>query len=239
MSFKNNRIELEEKGYSVLTPIYNNSEIADILNVIQNAEQDNKSFLKTNDLFAIRQLFNVIPQVKNLLFNKNLIELVEESLGSNSFLTKAIYFDKPKQSNWFVAYHQDLSISVNQRTDVDNYTNWTYKNGQYGVQPPLEILNNIVTVRVHLDDTDKHNGALKVISESNKNGVLRKENIDWSNKKEIICEVKKGGVMLMKPLTFHASNRTTNHKQRRVIHMEFSNKELIKPLEWLERIELN
>ncbi len=44
--------------------------------------------------------------------------------------------------------------------------------------------------------------------------------------------------MLMKPLTLHASNRTTNNQQRRVIHIEFSNQKLPSPLEWLEYCEI-
>lgn len=43
--------------------------------------------------------------------------------------------------------------------------------------------------------------------------------------------------MLMKPLTMHASNRTTNLKRRRVIHLEFCNQDLAKPLNWLEKIK--
>ncbi len=40
--------------------------------------------------------------------------------------------------------------------------------------------------------------------------------------------------MIMKPLTIHASNKTTNFKQRRVIHLEFNTKQLEPPLNWLE-----
>jgi len=127
-----------------------------------------------------------------------------------------------------------LSISVDRKFEVSNYKNWTFKKGQFGVQPPLNILENIVTVRVHLDKTEKENGALKVIPTSHKKGIYRPETIDWNVETEHICEVEKGGVMLMKPLTLHASDRTTNHKQRRVLHLEFSTKKLENPLQWLE-----
>jgi hypothetical protein len=39
----------------------------------------------------------------------------------------------------------------------------------------------------------------------------------------------------MKPLLFHASNKTTNNERRRVLHIEFSNQELPDGLEWSEK----
>jgi hypothetical protein len=39
----------------------------------------------------------------------------------------------------------------------------------------------------------------------------------------------------MKPLLLHSSSRTTNHKKRRVIHIEFSNQELPTALKWAEK----
>ena len=98
--------------------------------------------MKTKDLFAIRQLIKNVPELTDLLFNEKLTELISDLSESEYFLTKAIYFDKPSESNWFVAYHQDLSISVDQKTELENYTNWTFKKGQYGVQPPIEVLED-------------------------------------------------------------------------------------------------
>ncbi|WP_200825089.1 MULTISPECIES: phytanoyl-CoA dioxygenase family protein [Aquimarina] len=231
-----NKVELEEIGYSVLTNLYTESEINKMSTCIKNSEQNGDSFLKTKDVFAIRQLINVIPELKTILFNKNLIDFLPDS---SYFLTKAIYFDKPKESNWFVGYHQDLSIAVDQKANLKDYINWTFKKGQFGVQPPIKILQDTITIRIHLDKTDKNNGALKVIPKSHLQGIHRSKSIDWKNETEHICEIEKGGAMLMKPLILHASNRTTNNKQRRVIHLEFCNHELTNPLNWLERQEIN
>ncbi len=115
----------------------------------------------------------------------------------------------------------------------------TIKQNQFAVQPPLEILQNIVTVRIHLDDTDENNGALKVVPKSHAKGIYRPETIDWTVEKEVSCNVPKGGIMLMKPLLLHSSGRTTNNRQRRVIHIEFSNQELPADLNWAEWLNLN
>ena len=234
MKYKNNKIELENEGYSIIFSLFSDKEISEIICCIEEAEKKDSSFLRTKDLFAIRQLMNVIPELKGHIFNHNFSNLLSDLGFSEKSLTKAIYFDKPSSSNWFVAYHQDLSISVDQKTELENYSKWTFKKGQHGVQPPVEILENTTTIRIHLDKTNEKNGALKVIPGSHLNGVYRAEFLD--KKTEQICSVEKGGVMLMKPLTFHASSRTINNKRRRVIHMEFCNHQLAKPLNWLERM---
>ena len=238
MNYEKNKIELEENGFSVLTNLYSENEINRILACIENAEQDGNSFLKTKDLFAIRQLIKNVPELTDLLFNKKLNELVSNISESDYFLTKAIYFDKPSESNWFVAFHQDLSISVDKKADLNDYINWTFKKGQNGVQPPIKILQDTITIRIHLDQTEKDNGALKVIPKSHLRGIIRADSKDWNTENELICEVEKGGIMLMKPLILHASNRTINGKKRRVIHLEFNKHKLTEPLNWLEHYEI-
>lgn len=230
---------LQVNGYAITDNLYSDTEIQKIISCIENNQKENDAFLRTNNLFAIRQLLMNVPQLKTYLFNSKLKTLLNNLFEDDYFLTKAIYFDKPKTSNWFVAYHQDLSIPVSEKNNVDGYINWTYKKGVYGVQPPTDILEDIVTVRIHLDDTTAENGALRVIPKSHHKGIYRPETIDWNIEIEETCEVQKGSLMLMKPLLMHASNRTTNNKQRRVIHLEFCSKELTKPLEWLECLQFN
>ena len=203
---------------------------------IQNIDTSKETFRKSEDLFAIRQFLKEVSHVKDLIFNDNLKTIIEEIFGEKYFAVKSIYFDKPEKSNWYVAYHQDLTISVDKKIDLENFGPWTTKQNQFAVQPPLDILENIFTIRIHLDETDENNGALKVVRKSHSKGIYRPETIDWRVETENICNVEKGGVMIMKPLLLHGSNRTTNGKKRRVIHIEFSDKELPEVLNWSERM---
>jgi hypothetical protein len=57
-----------------------------------------------------------------------------------------------------------------------------------------------------------------------------------SANEEEICRVNSGGIMIMRPLLQHASNRTTSKKRRRVIHIELSNTPLPKGLKWAEAL---
>ncbi|MGE8242800.1 MAG: phytanoyl-CoA dioxygenase family protein [Sphingobacterium sp.] len=176
-----------------------------------------------------------IPAIYTIIFNDNLKDVISKLLGADHFIVKSIYFDKPATSNWYVSYHQDLTISVLEKIDSDGFSNWTVKHNQYAVQPPLEILENIVTIRIHLDDTDAENGALNIIPGSHNKGIYRPETVDWSMEQEKNCPVPEGGIMIMKPLLLHSSKRTSNNKRRRVIHIEFSSIELANNLCWAER----
>ncbi len=118
---------------------------------------------------------------------------------------------------------------------MNGFSSWTYKNQEYAVLPPLNILENIFTLRIHLDNTTQDNGALKVIPKSHLNGIVRKNEQRISEENAIFCECEQGDVMLMKPLTFHASHKTTNQQQRRVIHIEFSSINLPNGLVWREK----
>ena len=53
-----------------------------------------------------------------------------------------------------------------------------------------------------------------MINNSHSKGILRIEKLDFEKEKETICEVEKGGIMIMKPLLFHASNKTINNKMK-------------------------
>lgn len=239
MSLKNLEIyksHILEYGFTVINTIFSPEEIDKISRVLENIDTSKENFRKSEDLFAIRQFLKELPEIKDLIFNENIQRVVKEIFGEKYFVVKSIYFDKPETSNWYVAYHQDLTISVDKKLDVPDFGPWTTKQNQFAVQPPLPILENIYTIRIHLDNTDENNGALKVVPKSHSKGIYRPETIDWKVETEEICKVEKGGVMIMKPLTLHGSNRTTNGKKRRVIHIEFSDMELPEVLQWSERM---
>ncbi len=234
--------EINSEGFTIINKVYSENEIEQLIAVIEKITEnksENLTFRKSEDLFAIRQFLIEIPETLEFILNNNLKEIIKTNFGTDYFITKSIYFDKPEMSNWFVAYHQDLTISVNKKIELDNFENWTTKQNQFAVQPPKDILEKNFTIRIHLDKTTKENGALKVVNKSHSKGICRIENIEINAKTESFCEVENGGIMIMKPLLFHASNKTTNNERRRVIHIEFSNQELPNELEWNERINFN
>jgi ectoine hydroxylase-related dioxygenase (phytanoyl-CoA dioxygenase family) len=230
----NHHENIAKNGFTVLADIYTADEIDAILKNISRADQSNPTFRKTEDLFAIRQFLKEVPDVKPLVLNKKLKECIASLFGNSYFIVKSIYFDKPPQSNWFVAWHQDLTISVDKKIDLPGYGPWTTKLNQFAVQPPVDILKDNFTVRIHLDDTDEGNGALKVISGSHLD-ITRAEHLNLQAGESVTCNVPTGGIMIMRPLLMHASNRSTTNKQRRVVHIEFSKTELPEGIDWAEK----
>jgi ectoine hydroxylase-related dioxygenase (phytanoyl-CoA dioxygenase family) len=236
-NYQNIAENIANNGFATVEAVYSNDEIDSLLQVLAQIDSNKATFRKTADLFAIRQFLKEVPNVIPLIFTPTLATIISEVFGDNFFVVKSIYFDKPSASNWFVAYHQDLTISVDKKLDLLGFGPWTTKQNQFAVQPPLTILQDNFTIRIHLDDTDASNGALKVINQSHLKGIYRPETINWDEETEIICPVKKGGIMFMKPLLLHASNKTTNQAQRRVIHIEFSRSDLPENLNWSEQIK--
>ena len=47
--------------------------------------------------------------------------------------------------------HQDLSIPVREKVPHPALSGWSLKQGTCFVQPPLDVLQQLVAVRVHLD----------------------------------------------------------------------------------------
>lgn len=227
-----------ENGFAIIENIYSHSEVDSLIALIDGASGTQETFRRSANLFAIRQFLNEIPETIPAIFNSKLRAMIHNDLGPAYFPVKSIYFDKPADSNWFVAYHQDLTISVDKKTKLEGYSAWTVKQNQFAVQPPAAVLENIVTLRIHLDDTDEDNGALNVLKGSHLKGIYRPENMDMTKESEYCCRVAKGGLMLMKPLLMHASHRSSNGRRRRVIHIEFSDMELPADLQWVERRSL-
>ncbi|MCP4520857.1 MAG: phytanoyl-CoA dioxygenase family protein [Cytophagales bacterium] len=231
---------LVEQGFALVENIYSAEEIQEILTVIEkkSAEGENEHFRKQQDLFAIRNFLGECPELVPLIFTKNFEKLIEDHTNEkeNYFVVKSIYFDKPPLSNWYVIWHQDLMIQVNQKEELEGFSAWTCKKGEYAVLPPQNILENIITLRIHLDDTTRDNGALKVIPQSHQLGIIKKDEVNLNYERAVICECNQGAVMLMKPLLFHASDKTINEERRRVIHIEMASMELLNNLDWRERL---
>lgn len=232
----NHKTKIAEKGFTIINNVFSEQEINQIINVIDSIDTSKETFRKSEDLFAIRQFLKEVSESHQLIFNDNIKQIINEIFGNDYFVVKSIYFDKPEKSNWYVSYHQDLTISVDKKLELNGFGPWTTKQNQFAVQPPIDYLKNIFTIRIHLDNTDENNGALKVVPNSHSKEIYRPETIDWTVETEEICSVNKGGIMIMKPLILHGSNRTTNNQKRRVIHIEFSNMELPEEINWSERL---
>ena len=238
MNIPQHQERINGQGYTVIPDVFDTSAIEAMAAAINAADPTGPLFRQTSDLFAIRRFLQAVPAIQPLVFTNRLQVLLQQLFGPGYFPVKSIYFDKPGQSNWFVAWHQDLTISVAEKLPVEGYGPWTVKPDQYAVQPPVAVLESNFTIRIHLDDTDARNGALKVIPGSHQKGIYRADTIDMNITPDVSCAVPPGGMMIMRPLLMHASGRSSNGHHRRVIHIEFSNQALAGGLQWAEQLTL-
>ncbi len=124
-------------------------------------------------------------------------EIMETVLGPECFAVRGIFFNKTRSSNWKVVWHQDLTIAVRERTEISGFGPWTMKAGVLHVQPPPEIMNGILAIRLHLDESGVDNGPLRVIAGSHREGRLSKEQIGIVDKENAVtCTVRSGGALI-------------------------------------------
>ncbi|MFC4310503.1 phytanoyl-CoA dioxygenase family protein [Steroidobacter flavus] len=185
---------------------------------------------------GFRGLTQLVPSVRTLAQSPELRALVETGLSANARLVRSIYFNKSQETNWQVAWHQDLAIAVQRRVEIQGFVTWSSKDGVPHVQPPAHILDRMLTVRLHLDPADESNGALWVVPESHCLGRLPAGDAAGVAERmgKHLCAVNIGDAMLFKPLLLHASRKATSSQARRVIHLEFADVELPAPLQWSE-----
>ena len=172
--------------------------------------------------------------VKAAARSESLATLIRPHLPHEPKAVRAIFFDKTPETNWLVAWHQDLTIAVRERHDLPGWGPWSVKNGIHHVQPPAGLLEEMVTVRIHLDDTDQSNGALMILPGSHRRGRLSGIEIRTltSAAAPFTCEARAGDVLVMRPLLLHSSSRSKSASSRRVLHIEFAGLDLQAPLEW-------
>jgi ectoine hydroxylase-related dioxygenase (phytanoyl-CoA dioxygenase family) len=191
----------------------------------------------TNGHAGRRNVADDIPAVRGLACSPLLHALAGQVLGGDPFVVRILLFDKTPGANWSLGWHQDNVIAVRGKVEAPGFFGWSVKAGVPHVHPPAEILERMVTLRVHLDDCGEDNGPLRVIPGSHRNGRLTDEAVaEWVSKSETICPLRAGGILAMRPLIMHASSPARTPQHRRVLHLEFAADLLPDGLEWFERI---
>jgi hypothetical protein len=181
-----------------------------------------------------------VSTVAELANSSRLLDLIRPHLPQSPVPVRAIYFDKSSDANWLVPWHQDLTLAVRDTAEVPGFGPWSTKDGVPHVQPPVALLQQMLAVRVHLDDADESNGALRVLPGSHSLGRLSAERIQEMRSKQtdFLCVVSAGDALLMRPLLLHASSRSNSNRHRRVLHIEYAAFSLPDELKWHESASL-
>lgn len=233
----NHAAALARDGYVIVSDVISAEVVARLIAAIDFLADADVSRQRNGAAYAIRNLLSAVPETRMLSQSREIRELVEPLLGAEARAVRGLLFDKTPDANWKVAGHQDLSIAVSGRRHVPGFGPWSKKSGVDHVQPPVDVLERMLTVRLHLDDCGPENGPLRVLPGSHSRGVLAPAALEQMLQEgtPIPCHVPAAGAVLMRPLLLHASSTATHPGHRRVIHLEFASGPLPGGLEWYEQ----
>jgi ectoine hydroxylase-related dioxygenase (phytanoyl-CoA dioxygenase family) len=219
--------EVEERGYALLPGVLGADEVTALLAEVEAAGADaaaGDEVRRRASVYAMRNLLETVPAVRALARSRPVRALVEPLLGEGAFAVRGILFDKTPDANWKVTWHQDLTLAVRERREVQGFGPWSEKAGVVSVQPPAAVLERMLTVRLNLDDCGAENGPVRVIPGSHRAGRLDTEAIQRlrASHAEVDTCLPAGGALLMRPLLLHASSPATRPGHRRVVHLDFA-----------------
>ena len=144
-------------------------------------------------------------------------------LPAGAVAVQAIAFDKTPSANWKVTWHQDVMFPFAAPVSHPGYDVPSVKDGVPFARPPREVLEEMLAVRLHLDDCDLTNGPLRVSPGTHVLGILKGADVAdrLAAHGEHPCLGAEGEAILMRPLLLHASSQATAPKHRRVLHVVY------------------
>ncbi len=232
---ENWRQTLERDGFALL-PIFDAGAVAQmrasldrILNDANNPEVAIRG--QEGTIYAARNLLRLWPELGATWRHPALVSCLKSVLGPHFGLVRVLFFDKPPGQSWALPWHKDLTIAVrNNRLSSGRFTHPTRKAGVPHVEAPVEVLEAMLTARIHLDEVTDENGPLKVIPGSHRTGKA----LTLGSTPLRIIHAGAGVVLLMRPLLAHCSGKSDpeTKRHRRILHLEFAEPELADGFEW-------
>lgn len=203
-------------GFSIHQSVFDGHSMRRVVSALERAD-----LVRTRA--GARHVLNV-PNVRDLASSPALLEIAEDYLQSRPFPFRATLFEKSSGSNWLVAWHQDTALPVRREVEASGWGPWSRKGGVVHAIAPASALDQVVALRVHLDDSRSENGPLRVLPRTHTDGVLTHEEIQHLAARipGVDCLTDAGGVVAMRPLVVHASSKARSAGPRRVLHIEFA-----------------
>ena len=221
--------DFDRDGFAVFKAAVPAAQIEQLTDVVEEARTEHASP-------GLRNLLNRCTTLKAFANSSVAFSIAQAILGVTPLPVRAILFDKTPASNWYVTWHQDLSIPVKNKVDSAGYGPWSTKDGILHVQPPASILEQMVSLRIHLDVCSEANGAIKFIAGSHRAGILDPNQLGHlrDNHIPVVCPAERGDIIAMRPLILHSSSTAEAPDHRRVLHLEYAGTSLPLGMEWAE-----
>ncbi len=212
----------DDDGFSVTTALLSDAELARIDSALAGRSQ-----VGARDLLAE-------PWCVELALRLRADARLGDALPRAHVPVQCTSFEKSVERNWLVPVHQDMAVPVAERVAHPALSGWSNKGGTWFVQPPVEVLEQLVAVRLHIDDCGVGDGPLHVVPGSHRHGRLADASAIALRgaRGTVACPVPRGGAMVLRPLLLHASSKATGTSRRRVLHFLFGPPQLPLGLAW-------
>jgi ectoine hydroxylase-related dioxygenase (phytanoyl-CoA dioxygenase family) len=207
---------LDEQGFAVVPAVLNVRELIPVL----------VSLADLAPLPGRAGMRHVLshPTVGVIARNSQLLEMAQAVLGKSAFPFRATLFDKTPDANSLLSWHQDTALPFQEKVESPGWGPWSVKDGVIYAQAPAGALEQVLALRLHLDDCTEENGPLRVLPGTHGLGLLSDADIERhaTYKQPVDCLLARGGVVALRPLAVHASSKSRSQVSRRVLHIEYA-----------------
>lgn len=216
-------VALDRDGFAVVSGLLDAAQVDALTDrltaALGAAEDESARRSEGGHVFAARHVLARFPKAVEVVRQGAFPELLRKLLGPACGVVRGLYFDKPPEHTWALPWHQDVTIAVREHLPSDRYTTPTRKVGVPHVEAPAELLEQMLAVRIHLDEVTEDNGPLRVVPGSHRFGKdLR---LDGEPRSVL---GGRGDVVLMRPLLAHCSGKSQpdTDRHRRTLHLELA-----------------
>ena len=176
-------------------------------------------------IYGARNLLELFPPARELWRREPLLSFLRMALGPRCGLVRGLFFDKPPDCTWSLPWHQDRTIAVVDNTLISPpFACPTKKAGVPHIEAPDEVLEHMLTLRIHLDEVTDENGPLVVLPGSHVGHSSRWPASWQAETLPHVIHAAAGDVLAMRPLLYHCSGSSspTTTRHRRILHLEFA-----------------
>lgn len=216
---------LEKDGFCLLRRAVSIETIDRLLHVCRDAFESDSDGAKARSsrghVYAARNLIESIPEVSTVWRCESLMTFLREQLGDQFGLVRALFFDKPPDRTWALAWHRDTSIAVKDNSlSSPSFSRPTVKAGVPHMIACDDVLEQMLTLRIHLDEVTDENGPLRVIPGSHVSSTSDGDGLNAA----FDVHANAGDVLAMRPLISHSSgsSKPGTKRHRRILHLEFA-----------------
>lgn len=216
---------LGQNGYCLLPGAVDQETVSRLISVCDPTFGEETDSVRTRSsrghVYAARNLNESINEVSTVWRCETLLSFLRANLGEEFGLVRALFFDKPPDRTWNLPWHKDTAIAVeDHQIRSEHFSRPTIKAGVPHLIASDDILQQMLTLRIHLDEVTDENGPLRIIPGSHVSSKSEGMGIE----RAVTIHARPGDVLAMRPLISHASGSSAEgtRRHRRILHLEFA-----------------